>query len=391
MGLRAVCVLLLVLLVAGIARGQGHFDEAGPLATPLPARSLNEYCRMLGLDADQTAAAGELHKGYRAAFLAATARAHKDSEAGADDGAPGHRMTIAQRYVDEVRGLEQQLLNDLKAMCSEGQAAAFPRVERARRRSVGSRISFAAGDGIDMVMLAERLKLPNSPELEEVLLRWEQAVDRVEVERDKLILGVFRTVASDPEAQDDEARIRDFFRELHAVSVRGRDLNRRALREITPLLSAEAAEKLAAEFSRRSFPRIYADSDAERALKAAAGLADLSAEQKEQVQSLAAAYKREAGPINDRWAHASEEKQGEFANDFRNFEPPHSANDPFAAAKAERLALDERTIEKLGRILSDEQRAKLPEPTRQNHGPPEYMPDLGERIEGDWEEFAGET
>src|SRR4051794_24805824 len=69
-------VVLLFLAAAPLARGQDEpVQQAGPLAMPYSSRSLGATCRILGLDAQQTAAARELHQGYRAAFRSATAKA----------------------------------------------------------------------------------------------------------------------------------------------------------------------------------------------------------------------------------------------------------------------------------------------------------------------------
>ena len=388
-------VLAVAVLLAAVCtcRAQeGPFNEAGPLGMPLSSRHLISYCTILGFDAEQTAAARELHRGYRAAFREATTRVQtKAKELPPEKNSRPTRMGMAATYVDEIQALERQLLSDIRMLCSEEQAARFASVERARRRDVGARLAFAGGDGIDLVSLIRETKIERIPELEDALLRWEEEIDRIEVERERLTKSIFRSVTSSKDGEPPMDDIQSFLRNLHAVSIRSRDVTKRAFRELAPSLNEQDREKLRAEIQKRSFPRIYGDSDAERAIDSVLGFQDLSAEQRAQVAEIEKAYRREAGPINDRWAAATEEKQAELAKDFEAARMKDDEKDAYHEVRAERLALDEKTLEKLSKLLTEEQRKRMPKPSRQNHGAPEYLPAFGEGgADKEWEEFQAE-
>jgi hypothetical protein len=390
---RIVLAVAVLLAAVSTCRAQeGPFNEAGPLGLPLAARHLVSYCTILGFDADQTAAAAELHRGYRAAFREATKRVQTQAkELPPEKNSRQTRMGMAATYVDEIQALERQFLGDLRMLCNEEQAARFASVERARRRDVGARLAFAGGDGIDLVVLIRESKIRPTPEVDNALLRWEEEIDRIEIERERLTKSIFRTVTSSKDGEPPMDDIQSFLRDLHAVSIRSRDATKRAFRELSPSLNEQDRHRLAAEIQKRSFPRIYADSDAERAITSVLGFQDLSAEQRAQVQEIESAYRREAGPINDRWAAATEEKQAELARNLEAARIRDGEKDAYHEVRAERLALDGATLQKLSKVLTDEQRARVPKPSRRNHGGPEYLPALGEgTADKEWEEFQAE-
>lgn len=385
MGVHKTCLILCWFLAAAVAMGQGQVENVGPLVVPIQKRDLHACFRLIGFDADQQAASMALYNGYRAALQEAGSRAAEAIAAEADD--PG--LHISKAYIREAEEIERQLLDDFRALCSKRQAIDFPRVERSLRRAQGSRMVVAPGDGIDLVALLHELRVPRTPAVDEAVLRWETEYDRVGMERRAAFRRAFDTVLTIPkDAPHDNKYFIRFYRELYAASARGRDITRRTVRELVPLLPADAAATLVAEVQRRTYPRIFANSDAARALSAAAAMDDLAVDQRARVASLAAAFEREAAPINERWARTADHAMDEAAEDFLFHEPPADPNHPFVAAKAERWALEHRTLDKLRRILTPEQAARLPSPK----GPdelPEYLREFGwSTLNDDWREFA---
>jgi hypothetical protein len=393
---RCVSVLVaLLLLCAGAVAQSGPFDDAGPYGLPLTRRSLAVYTGMLGLDADQKAAARALHDAYLAAFRDATKQAQAKREAvpTGDFEVRGKQLAeLSEVFVEQTRALERELLQDLQAICTPGQAERFPAVERARRRETGSFLPLAAGDGVDLVLLFQAINLPGSPEAAETLERWSIRVDQIEQERERTLRSWMpKMIAKNnsPRAGEDRDKL---FGELYAISAMRRDATRRAVRELQAALPEADYQKLEKELAVRSFPRIYGRSPALALLDDALGLASLVPEQKQQLQQLRDAYEKEAAPLNARWAAAAEEKQGQLATNFSEVnaqitDPP--ADDPFFTLSRQRRELDRSFIERARGVLKEDQRSRLG-PELSSSGPPEFLPDIGGMIEQGWEDMKEE-
>jgi hypothetical protein len=379
--------LLAFLIPCLCARAQMGPQEAGPYGLPLTQSTLLRYCDRLGFDADQRSAARALHEAYRAAFNETAKQAKEKS-----DGLSGpEEAALVDSYITEIRGLERQLLADVQSLCTSAQAAHFASIERARRRDLGSYLAFGAGDGIDLVSLLESHRIARPGGMEEILARWEEDIDRVEVERDRLVRGAIRDMVGGAHDEQHLTRVQSFVTDLMKLSFRNRDITRRTVREMEAHLDPAQITVLQREIRERSFPRIWGKSDVEKAMDHALGLSDLTAEQSQKLDELKDRYLREAGPINTRWAAAAENKQAQMADNFMAImmEDEEGSQDAFYTARAERRALDQKTDEQLRASLTEEQRERLPKPEPRTWEPPEFAPDF-DRLERDWEEWEGD-
>jgi hypothetical protein len=391
--LLSMLAVVLTLLTPALAQ-DSPYDDAGPYGLPLSRRSLGVYTGLLKFDKDQLAAAKALHDQYRADFRELTKEAAEKEKGFATERPQRNkdRTEHAEEFVKRAQGLEQQLLQDLRALCTEEQGSRFAGIERARRRETGGRLAIAAGDGIDLVLLLDSMKAERTPEVGDVLQRWELDVDRAEQDRDRMLRSWMSKLVGDKEPEEGR-EIQKFLADLYAISSRRRDATRRTLRELEPLLAESHREQLGARVREISFPRIYTGSPVLAVLDKAERLGDLTPEQTQQLTDLRATYTAEAAKVNARWAAATEEKQAQMASTDMEvvMQQAEDPKDAFGAARAERRELDRTYVDKITGVLTEEQRARVPQSAeKSHHGAPEFLPPLDEAFEQEWEDFQAE-
>jgi hypothetical protein len=392
----AVVVWVLMLVAPAMAQPRARpVDEAGPLGIPFSARDLKLVEEGVGFDADQRGAARALFDGYRASFMDQTraTNAAVEAEDKADGGThPREKAAEVVKYVETVRGLERRLLDDLKELCTPAQAERFPGVERALRRRVGFRLALAAGEGVDLIEILKELKVDAggvAAGAPEVVSQWELDVDRLMVEKDQFLRTKFGDmIASDGEDGEKAMKARQgFIADLMRISGRVRDVNRRAARELEPLLPEESRAAFRHAVEVRTFPRIYGPSRATKVMDECLRLGDLSAEQKAGLEGLKASYAREVGPVNARLAAAAVEMQEKMAEDIDALMMGgEEGKEAFWGVQKEKHALDERTIAKAQGLVSAEQWGRVKQPERDFL--PEFLPDVSEMERGMTEEFG---
>jgi hypothetical protein len=400
----AVCLALVVL--APLARAQDDdslIHEAGPFAIPYTSRDLGALCRAVGFDQEQTGSARTLHQGYRAAYRGASTKARKQMQEVETKAREGQdwseyakkrgELTIA--YVEDIRKLEAGLLDDLKALCTPAQVARFPSAERARRRETGLILALGNGERLDLASMLETLKIDRhaSPTVEELLTRWETDVDRLLQEKDKLIHEGMKATMGGAMDADRMEKMKKFTTDLATLCSRVGEANRRAATELQGLLPEGQRDAFAAEVKLRSFPRIYGPSVVTKAIKTAQDMKGLTGDQQAKLKELSESYQREAGPINNRWAAAAEEKQRQLVNNFMEMMQNDGGKDPadpFVAARKERRDLDEKYHAKIESLLTAEQKAQLPKAEPHRGDIPEFLPDFEAEIKDRWDQWKGE-
>ncbi len=386
------------------APAQEVVAQAGPFASPISGHSVERLSGALKLDADQKATVKALYSGYRTAFKKAVeegdAEVHaideKMREGGNQDYAAHakDRIRIMRSFVDKIAKLEKGFLEDLKAILTPEQASNFERAERTRRREVGLKFAFIAGEGVDVFQILTDIKLDRDsvPALKDELDQYELELDRALVAKDKMLRGVFDQMEKLEGPEADPTQIEKTLTEFFSMGLRVRDLSRQMTRKTTSLLPADKQEAFDRAVKRASFPRVYAESAVEKTIKAAQGLADLAPEQKAELGSIAETYGREADAANARWASAIEEKQSKMTGhvmEMMSGMDDQKPDDPLKQAREARKALDERTLGRVTQLLKAEQKEKMPEIEKDEHWDGrEYMPDFDEHDE--WEKWKKE-
>jgi|GEM_PF-4795252 len=404
------CVCLLMFPVTALAQEDDNhlLEAAGPLGIPVAWRTVSQACNRIGFDSAQLATSRTLYEAYRAGVKASMAKERsalkaldKLSEGDNPDWETYSKEQdkVSQQFVKELEAHEKNLMTDLRAVCSPAQEPAFIKVEQARRREQARVFTIAPGEAIDLGALLDGLKIARTPEVDGTLAQWEDSLDKILIERDRMIRA---EMAKDAEAKEggepDEDIDKEAFRQFRTLAQRVSDLNRRTAGELAAMLPAEQGEKFTREFRVRSFPRIFGESRVSRAVKTAQARADITPGQKLKLAEVMSTYAADAGPINTRWAAAADEKFRTMGDDFIAVMEfggkSDESKEPFYVIRKERRALDEKYLAKVNEVLNDDQQEavkKADEEAAEGDFLPEFLPDIGKEFESTAKEWGEEA
>jgi hypothetical protein len=216
-------------------------------------------------------------------------------------------------------------------------------------------------------------------------------LDRYEVDMDRAI-AAFDKFSKEQEKEQERftedfdmsklaemmPKIKSMMKDMLSIAKGMRDVNRQYARSIEPLLPEAQRPKFESEINRRAYPRIYRESYVSKALAAAAGFNDATAEQKSQIAEMKKSYLAELDPANKKWASATDDREdktggqmlemmdmwgsaGSDAKEQKTKEEGEKAKEEANKAMADRKRLDKQYKEKLLALLTDEQKDRLPE------------------------------
>ncbi len=263
-------------------------------------------------------------------------------------------------FEDQRDRLTETLMEDLQLALGVGDEA-WSGVERQHRRlsDLPDR-AVLSGEAVDLVLLAEDLGVAGDESVAGVLATYELELDRAIRARD----AAQAPIREDPFAYfgpDAGEAERAALEEAREASAAIKSVHERFARRIRPLLPPEVAERFDRELRERSFPRVYAETAADRALAMADELASLSADQREAIDGVAERYRRDVSAANQRLARAIEEDEL-----TRLPGPPRrqgaERNEELTRLNEEKRRLVAETVGALRSILTDEQAEALPEP-----------------------------
>jgi hypothetical protein len=346
-------------------------QEAGPLFNPVLRREIEAFAVKLSLDPEQRNSALALYKGYRDATQYLIEQTDKDMERASSKKEAQQHLggdpKLVLGFLDSAEKLDESFFDDFKATLRAEQAAKFDSIIRAHRRAVGTRFAAMAGEGMDLIVMADRLKLRTADNtLSDALTEYENAIDPLMREKSDLFKKLFQTMANvlNSGNMPDEKVMQSMVSDMLKHSARVRDLNRSHARTISSLLSDSDRAAWDKEVLTESYPRIYKQSAFKASLAAALKDASLSAEQKAAVATIAERFELDATAINTRWAAAIDEKQAALMNkDFTaimRFGESLKDDDALIVARKHRIECDRDAVAKLSAVLDESQRAKLP-------------------------------
>lgn len=385
-----------VMMASGPATGQGDrgdfggrgggFGGLGGFAgfeQPIGTRDVQQFERILGLTEEQKLLVDALFEGY-AEQVRDQQRKMRDAFSGMRERLREGDATLREEVQNQMaaireegKRIEASFLADVRSVLTEAQTAAWPKVEMTLRRERTLRRGLMSGERVNVIRLIDEADLGEdvraaiSPTLEQ----YEVDLDRALVERNRFQEEAMEA-ARELMQSGDFAAIDDLFSRGREFSRRVRDVNRRYARQIISMLPEEKQAEVEQAFKAESFPEAYRPTFAARRLESALGLADLTAEQKEAIESLRSSFTQKMSQLNDRLAKAIEEGEESFSvrqmfdrGGNRGERPPRPGDD----VRTERRALDEATTESLTKILTPEQVKRLPE--REDRG-------RGDRFQG---------
>lgn len=267
---------------------------------------------------------------------------------------------VTEGYQTAVDSLESTYLQDVRAMLTADQEAVWPKVERLHRRGqhMGSLTRSQARVDLDELVRTEFEAVYARQDVAEVLDHWAIQVDGLLVERAKKAediggVGGFGGSVFIMDGGDD-----DPYEDLRAIDARIVSASEQAVRNLGGALEDDSVEQ---KWIRKSFARVYRQTDGERRLEAANGLNNLTTDQKEQLEAVTEQHGRDVGTARNRWVAAEKESEAD------NTLPPgvivrFDGQEPTPSDEARKAVkeLDERLEEKLAAILSEDQLAELP-------------------------------
>ncbi|MCE7973601.1 MAG: hypothetical protein DYG92_04640 [Leptolyngbya sp. PLA1] len=336
-------------------------------------RSMERYADILGLDQTQRETAMAIFEGYsatcdqaRKAQRDAMEELRRSAEDTGDHGVFMEKMPAIQKKSREAtQGAEKSLFADLRSLLTSEQEARWARVERMRRRETGLRGGLS-GESLDLADVVHTMKLPAEPAqlVAPMIEDYESAMD---VHLRAKEAAQSEAPAFEPGKPMDVEAMQKQMEASRQMGEKIVQLNATAAEKIKAALPEDLQQKFADEVRRRSFPTVYRESRVAKDLDAALGLGDLDESQRERLKEIKAAYAREIGPLNDRWADAIREaersgQEGGMALGGGGFISMRMGEEPEALREARkaRREMDEKARERLKSVLRPEQQEKLP-------------------------------
>jgi len=283
--------------------------------------------------------------------------------------------THVKAMAEKAKAFEAAFYDDIKAILTPEQLVKWPSVERCHRRTQWTRVSFVSGSGVDIIALVDKTKAGEgvmadlSPLLDEYEMKIDeptQVLQRLqEKQTQDYIDGKFNAF--------DMQAVQNMLKDYAQAGKQMRDINREFARKVMSVLPEEKRAAFDLEFKRKSFPRVYRESHAQKLFAAAEKFADITPEQRDTLASTREAYVRDLAMANDKWAKAVEEQEeeggGAIGVMMSGFMGQGASSGAVGETRQARVDLDKRTEERIEAILTREQRERLPKKERRQGNP----------------------
>lgn len=372
---RLVAVIVGLVALAGVAPvalaqpgggGGGGFRQA--MAPAVNSRNLDKYAKMLEMTDEQKEAARTLFDGYQEQSNAQRekiqAKMDEVRQQFRDTRDPSVWQTMGetmQKFRDQRKQTDEGFFNDLKSVLTPAQVEKWPEVERANRRETVMRRGFISGERVNLFDVVEQVKLnPEAmKEVAPILHDYDEQLDRALIAREAITEEGF-TKFQQLRASGDVKGMQEFMDKGREAANRVKELNKKFARSIVDILPEEQKASFNEEVRQRTYPDIYRESQADRAINAAAGFSDITAEQKEKLQSLKDNYARAMTPLQQKMVETTEETEQKItaADMMARFRGGQEG--PMGDLRRERRELVTKTQEDLKKILTPEQAERLP-------------------------------
>ncbi len=366
----AATAILGAVTAPAIAQGPGGRGGFGGdvLQPTVNSREIDRLNKTLSLDEDQQEAVKTLFEAYQEQFRSRSqelrTKVDRVRDEFRDSRDPGVWQGIRgdfEKFRPVRDEMEKAFLDDVKLVLRDDQQAQWPKFERALRRARGLNRGRISGERVDLIAIVDRAQLPEDAkrQVEPVLDLYEQDLDRTlsaRMEFEQKQMSNFFEVMQSGDMQEAQKLLE----EGRKLSVAVRDVNRRYARQIEDLVPEAARETIIAEVKRQSFPRVYNDTRAQRYVRAAREMTDLSEDQKVAVEALAASFDRDMDAVNDQLAKAQEKV--EMTVTAENMMSMFRGGDggPLDELYDKRRDIGSKTEDELRKILTPDQQERLP-------------------------------
>ncbi|MGD9791403.1 MAG: Spy/CpxP family protein refolding chaperone [Phycisphaerales bacterium] len=363
-------------------------------------RSLDSYAKILDLTDDQKTAARALLEGQRAAAKDLAKEMQTKMEAMMEEARESSdwtqfqkkSMAIQEEMEKKATSQEKAFYEDVKLLLTPEQEAQWPKIERHRRRETIMRFGIVGGMSVDLYKVLDQAKIePGSVEgLVEILDRYETDLDtrlkdfeRIGKEAQKSAVG---------EGMMDFEAQRKAIKDVEAQGRMIRDINRDYTRRVLAVIPEDKKAEVELLINRRIHPRVYKETYAEKAMAAALSMKSLSDDQRSSLAAYQTTFMRDLANANDKWAKANDEKEekagGKISAMMDGFmggmdgmggEKDTSVTD----ARKARKEIEDRALDRLKSVLSEEQYTALPEKKADPRGQMGFIEDMGIMMEED--------
>jgi hypothetical protein len=353
--------------------GGGMGGRMGDMFAPaLDRRLLDKFAPIVHLTDDQKQAAETLVEGYqeqirqqREAMRTKMEEIREKARETGDNSGWEQMRTIGEKMREDRKQLDASIMSDLKSLLTPEQQDRWPAVERAVRREQGVRRGFISGERVNLFDLVDDAKL--TPEqhqpLEPTLEAYDEQLDRALTARNAAqeeAFAQFREIMQG--GNTDKAQ--ELMNKGREASIRVRDINRKFARQVADMLPEDKKAAFEAAFARQSFPEVYRPTQAQRALEAAVGFADLTSDQKESIKALHETFSRTMGSLNEKMAAAqqAEEEKITVQGLMQRFQQRGGGRDegPLGEIRKQRREAGDAAVENLKKILTPAQVERLP-------------------------------
>lgn len=374
-----------------VASSASFGGMGGGLTAPLGKSDTELMAKLLNFTADQKSAVGLFLDAYLAehAKRAEPLKAAQDAAQAAfredrDFSVFGELAPKQEAFAKESAVKEKELLENIKGVLTKEQTAQWPVWERAHRRANSMNRGMLLGERADLIQIVERLKFSAAANtaLVPTLDAYGMELDRAIIARDeaqntaaeegKSMRDAFTKGGGpgSPEFMDMMKKADELMKKGREASMPVRDINRKYAKQIEATLtgiSAEDGKRFATEFRKVSFPDVYRERYADRALAAAAAIEGLEKSQLEGIAAIKEQYLRDRAPLEQAAEKAAEDAEANFSltgmmgGGGGGIMRMMGGDEATQAARKARRELDTSVVDKLKAILTTEQVAKLPD------------------------------
>lgn len=388
----------LVLAQEAEARAEAQADEDDEMLQEMmvfsiPRESANFYADLMDLDELQREVALEMHREYFGSYRDAAVKMRdvvRSIEESMTDGETdwekveammADMMKVAVGFIERSVNLGNQYVDDLGALAAtEAQQAGHQRVVRTRAREMAVAMSsmnggldsgmidlVAIGRGMDPPVLPAENATGDAAAAQQALYEYEVELGEQSAAFVERALTAFREMAKAMSEGSEDAMLESRFEdELEAMAKGISAVNERYARRVHAMLPNELRDAWDAAYKQARWPEVYAPGDVDRAYDAALALSDLTEDQRGAIEATMSQYVREVEPANKAWIDAvtdlDEARQalGEDS-DQDDWMAYQAKNEAVQQRRSDRMALDERFVERVLAVLTPEQQEAMPD------------------------------
>lgn len=228
-----------------------------------------------------------------------------------------------------------------------------------------------AGEGVDLIKIGEKLGVIDGPLLGKATAGVKALFEQYEAELDTAIQAKSAAQANRPARKEGEPMDMEALQKAIAESrekgIAIRDINQKYARQIGSELGEPLNAKWELEVKRSVFPQVYRETYADKALRTALEMDDLSGEQKSTLKDVREQFDRELASANDALAKAiaAADESGNRGGmssgpDGATFVRLGGESEDVKAARTAKRDVEGRAMDKVNGTLNDAQKKKLP-------------------------------